>query len=254
MSTSIAASANGMVTTPGGNARLPRYPSHGAREAQQAERVQRHRAPAHETDDADGLLAVRFHLLPDVRHPAAARRQKREEVAAAVAPVAEFQDGPARAGIGSLHQLVRRQADRDVAAQRARLVEEVAHHVGSEERMIAGGQEHRHVLGQRGQRGGGAGRGRRLRAHPADAARHHPGEFRRFLQRFRRRAAEQDRVHAGALLQRAHDANDHRAPRDGRQALGRDPGRDRDRVVPAAIGGQHDGVEQRLSRASSSRS
>ena len=247
MSTSIAASANGMLTTPASDARLPRYPPHRARETQQAERVQRHGAPAHEADDADGVLAVRLHLPPELRHPAAARRKEREEVAAAIVPVAELQHGPARAGIGTLHQLMWRQRDGDVAAQSARPVEEMPHHGGRQQRVIAGGEQHRHVLGQRGQCGGRAGRGRDCRAHPADRARHRPRELRRSPQRFRRRAAEQDRVHASALLQRAHDANDHRHAGDGRQALGRHPGRDRDRVVLAPIRGQHDGVESGLS-------
>jgi hypothetical protein len=93
--------------------------------------------------------------------------------------------------MGSLHQFVRGQRDGDVAPEGSGPVEKMPHHIGTEERMIAGGQQHGLVLGQRGQSSGGAGRGRGLRRHPADAAiRHHPAQFLRSMQRFVGRTAQ----------------------------------------------------------------
>ena len=85
----------------GGDARLPRYPAHGAPRGSAC----RARSSAIATQPTRpmtriGLLAVVFHLLPELRHPAPARREKGEEVAAAVVPVAELQHGASRARIG----------------------------------------------------------------------------------------------------------------------------------------------------------
>ena len=58
VSTSIAASANGMVTTPAATPACRDIRRTAPARLSRRERVQRHRAPADETDDADGLLAV----------------------------------------------------------------------------------------------------------------------------------------------------------------------------------------------------
>ena len=179
------------------------------------------------------------------RHPAPARRQEREEIAAAKVAVAELEHGAARARIGGADEIVRRERHGDVGAALPALAARKWRTISGESSawspVVTSTGTSR---SRRRERGGGAGARRSLRRDPADVA----------APTIARRSGELSSVPAAgphsrmsfdarALLQRAHDAHDHRRSADGRQALGGHAGRDRHGVVPAAIAGEHDGVE-----------